>query len=569
MDGFLPNSPATTTASSHYEKMPSKELTQAALDASNAALIGFIYDRVLLLNLAAVEILGIDRSGLPDPVSICGLLEASVNLTASAVIRVRAALSANEQGLSRETYVVTDIALTNNRSIAIKVEPLSDGSRLATLNWQVEDPRRAPNPRIDGLTGLSDREWFRERLNARLVGSDEPDPVAVLMIDLDQFKAVNDSHGHPIGDALLQVVAKRLRSSVPEGDVVSRLGGDEFAIATSNMSAPKLMAERLVDLLSRPYLVEGHVANIGASIGVAIGPEDGKDAAELIRAADLALYQAKEDGRGKVRFFNPELDARARARHALLDDLRRALALHQFEVHYQPQTNLSSGELIGFEALVRWRHPEHGLIPPDRFIPLAEEMGLIVGIGEWVLRTACHDAMSWPGQLSVAVNVSAVQLADQNRLPRVVQAALADAGLPPQRLEVEITESALVRHEKEALHVLSALRQMGVKVSMDDFGTGYSSLSQLRSFPFDKLKIDRSFIRDLSNSDEAVAVIRAIAALGASLGMTTTAEGVETEAQRETVRLDGCTDMQGYLVSRPVPADQVISLVQTFLENTQ
>jgi len=302
---------------------------------------------------------------------------------------------------------------------------------------------------------------------------------------------------------------------------------------------------------------------IGASIGIAVGPRDGADAATLVRAADLALYQAKEDGRQSVRMFNQAMDTRARARHALLGDLRRALALQQFEVHYQPQTNLLTRQLVGFEALVRWRHPEQGLIPPDRFIPLAEEMGLIVGIGEWVLRTACADAMSWPGELAVAVNVSAKQLEDQTRLPRVVEAALTATGLPACRLEVEITESALMRYEKQALHVLHALRAKGVRISMDDFGTGYSSLSQLRSFPFDKLKIDRSFVRDLSNSEEAVAVIRAIAALGASLGMTTTAEGVETDAQEAMVRNDGCTDMQGYLVSRPVPASEVTELIHS------
>jgi len=306
------------------------------------------------------------------------------------------------------------------------------------------------------------------------------------------------------------------------------------------------------------------VAVISASVGIALGPRDGADTAALVRAADLALYQAKEDGRHAVRMFEQGMDARARARHLLLDDLRRALALHQFEIHYQPQLNLASRELVGFEALVRWRHPKHGLVPPDRFIPLAEEMSLIVGIGEWVLRTACREAMSWPGQLTVAVNVSAKQLADQDRLPRVVQATLAATGLAARRLEVEITESALIRHEKEALHVLHALRGMGVRVSMDDFGTGYSSLSQLRSFPFDKLKIDRSFVRDLSGSDEAVAVVRAIAALGASLGMTTTAEGVETPEQEAMIRADGCTDMQGYLISRPVPAGDIAALIERF-----
>ena len=382
------------------------------------------------------------------------------------------------------------------------------------------------------------------------------------MIDLDRFKAVNDSHGHPVGDALLQVVAQRLRSAVRDGDMVSWLGGDEFAVALPAAMAAEALGARLVDLLSRPYLVEGHVAIIGASIGIAIGPRDGADSAALVRAADLALYQAKEDGRQVVRVFNQEMDSRARARHVLLDDLRRALALQQFELHYQPQTNLTSRGLIGFEALIRWRHPERGLVPPDRFIPLAEEMGLIMPIGEWVLRTACREAMLWQGELTVAVNVSAKELADRDRLPRIVRATLDATGLPARRLEVEITESALVRHEKEALHVLHALRAMGVRVSMDDFGTGYSSLSQLRSFPFDKLKIDRSFVRDLSGSDEAIAVVRAIAALGASLGMTTTAEGVETAEKEAMIRADGCTDMQGYLVSRPVPAGDVARLIE-------
>ncbi|MGI4795325.1 MAG: putative bifunctional diguanylate cyclase/phosphodiesterase, partial [Janthinobacterium lividum] len=452
------------------------------------------------------------------------------------------------------------LTLVDGQSLQIIVNQADAEHCFVTLS--VNAAGGMPPERTDGLTGLSDRQWFRDRLTAQLTASEKEDQVAVLLIDLDRFKAVNDSQGHPVGDAVLQMVAQRLNSAVRDGDLVSRLGGDEFAVTTSAPGASEAMGQRLADLLSRPYLVEGHVAIIGASIGIAVGPRDGADAASLVRAADLALYQAKEDGRQSVRIFKQEMDARARARHALLDDLRRALALQQFEVHYQPQTNLVSRKLVGFEALVRWRHPEHGLIPPDRFIPLAEEMGLIVGIGEWVLRTACLDAMSWPGQLTVAVNVSAKQLEDPDRLPRVVEAALAVSGLSAQRLEVEITESALVRHEKQALQVLHALRAKGVRVSMDDFGTGYSSLSQLRSFPFDKLKIDRSFVRDLSDSEEAVAVIRAIAALGASLGMTTIAEGVETEAQEAMVRNDGCTDMQGYLVSRPVPAGDVAELIE-------
>ena len=446
------------------------------------------------------------------------------------------------------------IELPGGRAVHCRSEPLDGGIRLVTLT---ATDAGVPASRTDALTGLADRQWFHDRLDALLPGD-----VAVLMLDLDRFKAVNDMHGHPVGDALLQKVAQRLRASVRDSDVIARLGGDEFGIVMPASAPADATAARLIDLLGRPYLVEGVVANIGVSIGIATGPQDGADTATLIRAADLALYQAKDEGRRLVRRFAPELDTRARARHALLDDLRRALALDQFVLHYQPQVNLGTNELVGFEALIRWNHPERGMVPPDQFIPLAEEMSLIAPIGEWVLRTACFEAASWAGALTIAVNVSPKQLADRDRLPRAVAAALAASGLPPRRLEVEITESALISHEGAALHVLHALHGLGVRVSMDDFGTGYSSLSQLRSFPFDKLKIDRSFVRDMAGSAEAVAVVRAIAALGTSLGMTTTAEGVETDAQRQGILDHGCTDMQGYFVSRPVPGADIAALIE-------
>ncbi|MGI4951602.1 MAG: EAL domain-containing protein [Janthinobacterium lividum] len=546
-------------------------LTQAVLNRSPVGYIGLDAGlNVILCNQPAAEMLGFTPPRLwqPMPLSMC--LQQCARLDAAEQQAVVAALCPGlSPGPSRRVPPGPDdrgfqLTASDGQLLQAVITRVDDGHCFITLS--AGGAGRLPPERTDGLTGLSDRQWFRERLAIELSApSSGEDRVAVLLIDLDRFKAVNDSQGHPVGDALLQMVAQRLSSVVREGDLVSRVGGDEFAVTMPGTCDPVLMGQRLVDLLSRPYLIDGHVAVIGASIGIAVGPRDGTDAAALVRAADLALYQAKEDGRQSVRVFNREMDTRARARHALLGDLRRALALQQFEVHYQPQTNLLTRQLVGFEALVRWRHPEQGLIPPARFIPLAEEMGLIVGIGEWVLRTACADAMSWPGELCVAVNVSAKQLEDQTRLPRVVEAALAATGLPARRLEVEITESALMRYEKQALHVLHALRATGVRVSMDDFGTGYSSLSQLRSFPFDKLKIDRSFVRDLSDSEEAVAVIRAIAALGASLGMTTTAEGVETDAQEAMVRNDGCTDMQGYLVSRPVPASDVAGLIQTLV----
>lgn len=578
MDGYLASVGESGAASAQHEAAcPQREaLLRAVLDRATAGLIGFDASlHVVLCNHSAAEMLGLAAPELWQRVPLGQLLAKSTELDDAGRHALEAALGEGATPM-RDTSGTGDrlakVSLADGRVLSIMVSEAAKGHRLATLTIEAAG---VPAERTDGLTGLSDRQWFRERAAVMLAAPDQTDQVALLMIDLDRFKAVNDSHGHPVGDALLQAVARRLRSAVRDGDVVSRLGGDEFAVAMPAGAAAEALGIRLVDLLSRPYLIDGHVAIIGASIGIALGPRDGADTAALVRAADLALYQAKEDGRHAVRVFEQGMDVRARARHLLLDDLRRALALQQFEIHYQPQINLGSRELVGFEALVRWRHPEHGLVPPDRFIPLAEEMGLIVGIGEWVLRTACREAMSWPGQLTIAVNVSAKQLADRDRLPRVVQAALAATGLPARRLEVEITESALVSHEKEALHVLHALRTMGVRVSMDDFGTGYSSLSQLRSFPFDKLKIDRSFVRDLSGSDEAVAVVRAIAALGTSLGMTTTAEGVETAEQEAMIRADGCTDMQGYLISRPVPAGDIAALIERFgtasvpnLENT-
>jgi predicted signal transduction protein with EAL and GGDEF domain len=327
--------------------------------------------------------------------------------------------------------------------------------------------------------------------------------------------------------------------------------------------AATALAARLVDILGRPYLVQGKVANIGARIGIAIA-EDGIEADELIRHADLALRHVKTEGGPAFRVFDPEMDQQLRLRQLLESDLRKALPLRQFELHYQPQVNLQTQRLVGFEALLRWRHPERGLVSPGEFIPMAEEIGLIVPIGEWALRTACRQAAQWGGALTAAVNVSPTQLQDGVRLAKAVKGALEAGALPGHRLEVEITESALVRRADETLAVLHALRGMGVKVSMDDFGTGYSSLSQLRSFPFTKIKIDRSFIQNLEDNREDMAVVRAIVALGTTLGMATTAEGVETLGQASIVRAEGCADMQGYLTSPPLPPTEADQFVATY-----
>ena len=437
--------------------------------------------------------------------------------------------------------------------------------------------------RVDPLTGLPNRLLFRERL-AEAVARAEPGggdggsaADAVLCLDLDRFKSVNDTLGHTVGDALLAAVAGRLRSAVRDTDTLARLGGDEFAIlqagATSSSSSGRqpwdaaALAERLVDLVGRAYLVESHLVNVGASVGIAVLGGDGgggrADPDRALREADLALYRAKAEGRGTFRLFEPGMGARAQARRALELDLRRALALRELELHYQPQTNLATGRISGLEALLRWCHPGRGLVPPADFVPLAEEVGLIVPFGEWVLRTACRETARWPGDFSLAVNLSPVQFASPN-LVAAVTSALAASGLPARRLELEITESVLLEESEAVLATLHRLRGLGARIAMDDFGTGYSSLSYLRSFPFDKIKIDRSFVRGLSGgggAGDCAAIVRAIAGLGASFGMATTAEGVETEEQLRRIRDEGCTEAQGFLVSRPVPAGEIDALL--------
>ncbi|WP_430929549.1 putative bifunctional diguanylate cyclase/phosphodiesterase [Methylobacterium tardum] len=418
--------------------------------------------------------------------------------------------------------------------------------------------------RLDPLTGLPNRLLLRERLDDALARFHHTgDGCAVLLVDLDRFKPVNDTFGHPIGDALLQIVADRLRSTLRPTDTVARIGGDEFAIVQADVSAADAahaLARRIVDLIGRSYIIEGHLLTIGASIGVALVPADGTDAGKLLKNADLALYRAKLDGRGTHRFFEPEMDARMQARRKLELDMRQALARREFQLHYQPQLQRQSGALSGCEALIRWYHPERGLVSPLDFIPLAEEIGLIVPIGEWVIRQACRDAMTSPGHMSVAVNVSPAQF-KSDRLVETIISALASSGLPARRLEVEITEGVLLQENERTLQTLHRLRELGVRVSMDDFGTGYSSLSYLRSFPFDKIKIDRSFVKDLTSKPDGEAIIRAIAGLGKSLGTTTVAEGVETSEQMQRIRLEGCTDVQGYLISKPVPNDEILTLV--------
>jgi diguanylate cyclase (GGDEF)-like protein len=389
--------------------------------------------------------------------------------------------------------------------------------------------------------------------------------VAMLCIDLDNFKSVNDTLGHPCGDHLLQRVAERIRGVMGDEGSAARLGGDEFAILQSNVAEPAevaALARRFLAEIGEPFDVMGHQVLIGASVGIALAPGDGDDADRVLKNADLALYRAKADGKGAFRFFEAEMDARVQARRRLEMDLRQAMLAGALEVHYQPLVQLESGQVSGLEALVRWPHPERGFIPPSEFIPVAEETGLISSLGAYVLHQACTDATKWPAHIKLAVNLSPLQFRTGNLFVAVKQ-ALEQTGLSPKRLDLEITETLLLEKADHVLATLHALRALGVGISMDDFGTGYSSLSYLRSFPFDKIKIDRSFVHDLGSNPEGQAIVRAILSLGLSLGISITAEGVETDADLACLKAAGCHEGQGYLFSRAQPQTEILKLLAT------
>ncbi|WP_407149160.1 putative bifunctional diguanylate cyclase/phosphodiesterase [Bradyrhizobium sp. ORS 86] len=418
----------------------------------------------------------------------------------------------------------------------------------------------------DSLTGLPNRTLLRQQMDEMLQHTRRSsDKVAVLMLGLDNFKAVNDTLGHGVGDKLLRGVAKRLRSTLREEDALARLNSDEFTIVQSGVVRPEdavLLAKRILDAIGEPYLLDGHSVVIGASIGIAMSPGDGEDSEKLLKSADMALSRAKRDFRGTFSFFEAEMDARAQSRRKIEIDLREAIQNEGLRPYYQPLVDLASGRITGFEALVRWPHPERGMISPGEFIPVAEETGLINPLGGLMLHRACMDAAQWPDDdVRVAVNLSPLQFRTGNLLSLVTD-ALKRSGLPARRLELEITETLLLEKSSQVLATLHALRALGVRMSMDDFGTGYSSLSYLRSFPFDKIKIDQSFVRDLGANRDAQAIVRSIVSLGIGLGVTITAEGVETEAELSCLRAEGCHEGQGFLFSRARPNAEVVSLLQ-------
>ncbi len=460
----------------------------------------------------------------------------------------------------------TILETADGGSIQVSYRPLPRGGWVTTLEDITE--RRRVEDRIthlahyDALTDLPNRALFHEQLKRELARIAPGEQLAVLYIDIDEFKSVNDTLGHLIGDELLKSVAVSLGRCVRDTDFVARLGGDEFAIVQTGIrTADDVtgLVTRVLDTIREPYECLGHQVTTDASIGIALAPQHGADLDQILKNADLAMYAAKSAGRRTYRFFEPEMDARARARHILEMDLRQAISDGAFEVHYQPCISLQDNKITSCEALLRWRHSERGMIPPAEFIPIAEETGLINQLGEWVLTTACAEATTWPDHIKLAVNVSPVQFKSGTLALKIV-AALAASGLPASRLELEITEAVLIRDDEAALAILHQLRAIGVGIALDDFGTGYSSLSYLQRFPFDKIKIDRCFVNDIAEPDGSSCIVQAVVNIAAARQMTTTAEGVETQQQRELLRALGCAEMQGYLFSPAKPAAEIRQL---------
>lgn len=501
-------------------------------------------------------------------------------LTLREVIRLRyeagssPAMTMDEYYAARDRVAVgnvpsdTEVELTNGKILEIHHRPLPDGGWVATHEDITQ--RRQVEARIshlahyDSLTDLPNRMHLMHRLGDALNQVRDGKIIAFHLFDLDHFKNVNDTLGHPVGDGLLQAVSKRLKRIVPDMDTVARMGGDEFAIVQVRLRQPTdaaRLAERIIGAVSAPYEISGHQILIGASAGIALAPADGEDGDDLIRNADLALYRSKAQGRGGFSFFERGMDTSLQLRRALEADLRNALVNDQFELYYQPIVHLPSRRITSCEALVRWRHPQNGIITPDTFIPLAEEVGLIVPLGEWVMREACDFAAAWPGTVKISVNLSPKQFQNTD-VCKEVTAALAASRLPPERLQVEVTETVLLAENEATLATFNRLREIGIRIAIDDFGAGYSSLSYLQKFHFDNIKIDRGFVKDVTHSITSPSIVRAIAAMANGLGMVCTAEGVETEEQRAILFDEGCSEMQGYLFGRPLSREQIIPLLK-------
>jgi len=476
----------------------------------------------------------------------------------------RAALRKSESGYVVERQLCEDVWIMIN-------EHRTSGGETVLLYTDVSEIKRREK-RIqhmahhDALTGLPNRVLFHSRVKDAIERAQrDKKQVAIGCLDLDHFKNVNDTLGHPAGDALLCAVASRIQKEIRDGDTVARLGGDEFAIVLADFKDEKYLegvAKRILKSLGLPVSIDGHETVTGASMGLAILSQDASDPNKLLKNADLALYRAKTEGRNTFRFFKQEMDESALARRKVEVDLRLALERDQLELYFQPLVNTGDDKIAGFEALVRWNHPELGLVCPDDFISIAEETGLIVPMGEWVIRTACEQAVKWSAPVKVAVNISPAQF-KQTKLVEFISKTLKETTLDPSRLELEITETVLMRNTAETMETLYRLKGLGVRIAMDDFGTGYSSLGNLRSFPFDKIKIDRSFVSDLGTNAEAAAIVRAVVGLGRSLGIDTTAEGVETRDQLVYLRIEGCSEIQGFYYSKPQPGEAIAELLNS------
>jgi diguanylate cyclase (GGDEF)-like protein len=463
--------------------------------------------------------------------------------------------------LGKITHQIVDTA--DGRAIQIINQPLEAGGWVATIEDVTErkrsDEKIVRLAHYDALTDLPNRVLFREQLESALKKVQPDQQLAVLYIDIDEFKSVNDALGHSVGDELLKAVAGRLRGCLGASDVAARLGGDEFAIIQTAIGHPSdttHLVGRIYEAIRKPYDCGGHLITTDASIGIALAPQQEADLDQLLKNADMAMYEAKADGRRTYRFFELSMDARVKTRRILELELRQAIIDGGFEVYYQPLVNLGDNTISSCEALLRWRHPKRGMISPAEFIPIAEETGLINQLGDWVLNTACAEAASWPVHIRVAVNVSPIQFRSET-LALNVATALATSGLAPCRLELEITEAILIRDDEVALALLHQLRELGVRIALDDFGTGYSSLSYLQRFPFDKIKIDRCFVKDIAGPAGSSSIVQAIVNIAAASNMTTTAEGVETVPQMELLRELGCTEMQGYLFSPAISCTEM------------